>query len=121
MNAPDIEALIVELGRSAQLHSDADKMFADAKSARQGDPGSCYDYLRPEQTVEGRAAAILTTLLAEREAMRKALEPFALGAEASEVNCKRLDCGQPGDETVIVLGITYGHLRAARTAYKGAE
>lgn len=71
---PDTTGLVAELRQHARQHSAAAKMMADAKTARQTDRDgypemtamglSGYDWIKPEQTAEWRAADLIERLSA---------------------------------------------------------
>lgn len=83
--------LIDELRRSAEHASATHKMMADAKTARQSDPDSCYDWLKPEETVEGRAASLIEHLLAASQAETKAVHPIDMVLHCPRCGLQHID------------------------------
>lgn len=103
----DVSALIAELEKAAQSVSEASKMIADAKTARnraaEGEPddGPGYDWLKPEQTVEGRAAVALAASTVREKAK---------DAEIAELKADRKDAEDRAERAVqALLGFTPGH------------
>lgn len=64
----DVDKLIAELWAAGDGRSEASRILSDSKSARNraaGEPNAYYEYTRPEQTCEHRAADLLTRLRSE--------------------------------------------------------
>jgi hypothetical protein len=66
--APELLTLIALLRRDAEAVSDASKMLATDKSRRNqeaGDVGASYDWLRPSQTTQWKAADVIADIAAK--------------------------------------------------------
>jgi hypothetical protein len=71
------EKLVAELRKQGAARSAFSKQMSDDKTERNrraGEPESCYDYVRPEQTLEWEAADALERLTRERDEWKRAAD-----------------------------------------------
>lgn len=110
VDVEEIGQTVLYLRSAAQAASTAQRLLAEAKSARNGAPGDAYAWSAPENTREWKAADIIESLLSRLENQSSGQRPRwrhkKRGSEYEEIGCgkyQQATAEPPEDGDLVVV------------------